>query len=139
MIQRSLSTTRRHCIVTSLTALSKASGRGDVVRLANDCNTADEAEFLINALAILANRQSKGAMDCTALKVIGRLPAAVTANGELVVPAPVDYVTWTEEVAGFAHRDDLGTAPKVLVHTGKLSAVAATGLTEAGWKTIAIE
>jgi hypothetical protein len=43
-------------------------------------------------------------------------------------------VTWTEQVAGFGKRDDLGTAPKVLIHTGRLSPATSAGLTAAGWK-----
>ncbi|MFU8892187.1 MAG: hypothetical protein ACNA8L_01025 [Luteolibacter sp.] len=45
-------------------------------------------------------------------------------------------MTWTEEVAHFAGRDDLGTAPKVLLHTGKLFQAAASGFTHAGWKHV---
>jgi hypothetical protein len=70
--------------------------------------------------------------------VLGRLPGATTATGELQVPAPVDHVTWTEDVAGFAKRDDLGSEPKVLIHTGKLSPAAAAGITAAGWKAVAV-
>jgi hypothetical protein len=139
MIQANLSTTRRHRIVTALNQLPKASGRGLVVRLANGCTTVAQADFMIHALDILVARQNAGAADYTSLHVIGRLPAAMTANGELQVPAPVDYVTWTETVAGFAQRDDLGTAPKVLVHTGRLSDAAAAGLKTAGWQTVAID
>jgi hypothetical protein len=50
------------------------------------------------------------------------------------VPAPVDHVTWTEAVAGFASRDDLGTQPKTLLHTGTFSKIASSGFTGAGWK-----
>jgi len=57
-------------------------------------------------------------------------------TGELHVPAPVDHVTWTQEVAHFATRDDLGTAPKVLLHTGKLSDTAASKLSAKGWKCL---
>ena len=53
------------------------------------------------------------------------------AAGKLVATS----ITWTEGVAGFAARNDLGTSPKVLLHTGSLSAAAATGIAAAGWKT----
>lgn len=133
-IHRALSTTRRHRIVTYLETLPKARGRGYMVRLANACETPEQADFLIDALSILAAEQRSGAADYTALKVLGRLPGATTADGELQVPAPVDHVTWTEEVAGFSSRDDLGTATKVLLHTGRFSSAASTGVTAAGWK-----
>ena len=137
-IQPALSTTRRHRIVLALQAMPKARGRGEIVRLANACTTPEEEDFLIGALAILAERQTTGAADYIALKVLGRLPGATSASGELHVPAPVDHVTWTEGVAGFARRDDLGAAPKVLLHTGTLSPTASAGLTAAGWKTVAV-
>lgn len=62
-IQRALSTTRRHRIVTYLEALPKAQGRGHIVRLANACSSPEQAEFLISALAILAERQRSGAAE----------------------------------------------------------------------------
>ena len=133
-----LSTTRRHLIVLALEALPKARGRGRIIQQANACATPGEVDFLTAALSILAERQRTGAAEYTALEVLGRLPGATNAKGELEVPAPVDHVTWTEQVAGFATRDDLGTAPKVLVHTGRLSPAANAGLLAAGWKLIAV-
>jgi hypothetical protein len=138
-IHRALSTTRRHRIVTLLEALPKAKGRGLMVQLANSCDTAEQADFFIGALAILAGRQRSGAADYASLQVLGRLPGAITGGGELHVPAPVDHVTWTEEVAGFARRDDLGSQPKVLLHTGRLSPAASAGMLAAGWKTVGID
>jgi hypothetical protein len=137
-IHPALSTTRRHRITSYLGALPNARGRGHMVRLANSCDSPEQAEFLIGALAILAERQRGAAADYTALQVLGRLPGAITAGGELHVPAPVDHVTWTDQVAGFAQRDDLGTAPKVLIHTGRMSPAASAGLLAAGWKSVGV-
>lgn len=135
-IQSNLSTTRRHRIVKSLEAMPAAAGRGRIILLANSCATPEQAEFLVAALGILETRQRSGAADYKDLYVLGRLPGAITATGNLEVPAPVDHVTWTEQVAGFARRDDLGPAPKVLIHTGKLSPATTAGLTAAGWKIV---
>ncbi|MDP3851459.1 MAG: hypothetical protein Q8Q59_13200 [Luteolibacter sp.] len=137
-LSRILSTTRRHRIVTSLADLSHARGRGDIVQLASSCSTAGQADFLIGALAILVERQRGGAADYVALSVLGRLPGATTAAGALEVPAPVDHVTWTGQVADFAKRDDLGTAPKMLVHTGTLSPATTAGFAAAGWQTLGV-
>ena len=131
----SLSVTRRHLIVTSLEAMPKTQGRGYVIRLANACDNPEEADFLVSALGLLVARQSSGAVQYVSLKIAGRLPMAITATGSLEIPAPVDYVTWTEEVAAFAGRNDLGATPKTLVHTGLLSPAAARGLAKAGWQT----
>jgi len=137
-LSRALSITRRHRLVTFLEAMPKTAGRGLMIRLANSCDDSDQADFLISAVAILAERQRSGAVEYASIKVVGRLPGAVTKAGDLEVPAPVDYVTWTEQVAYFAHRDDLGNSPKVLVHTGVFSQVAAAALSESGWKSAAI-
>ena len=133
-----LSTTRRHQIVVALQALPTTRGRGFVIRLANACETVEQADFLVAAVGILARQQKAGAADYASIEVIGRLPGAMTAAGELHVPAPVDYVTWTEQVAGFAQRDDLGQAPRVLVHTGQITPPAADGFKATGWKMLAL-
>lgn len=137
-IHRALSTTRRHRMVRALEAMPKATGRGTMVQLANACGSPEQADVLVGAFSILAERQRSGAADYRKLQVLGRLPGATTASGDLEVPAPVDYVTWTDEVATFAQRDDLGTAPKVLVHTGNLSSAALAGITAAGWKPVKV-
>ncbi len=133
-----LSTTRRHRIVLALETLADAKGRGLIIRQVNALETPEQADFLIAALSILAERQRSGDASYGSLKVLGRLPGAISSNGELHVPAPVDHVTWAEEVAHFAGRDDLGTTPKVLLHTGRLSQAATHGLTAAGWKIAAV-
>jgi hypothetical protein len=137
-IHRALSTTRRHRIATLLANLPNAMGRASIVGLANACETSEQADFLIGALAILAEQQRSGAANYTSVSVLGRLPAATTASGEVQVPAPVDHVTWTEDVAGFAKREDLVAASRTLVHTGTLSPAAAAGIAAAGWKTVAV-
>jgi hypothetical protein len=137
-IQPNLSTTRRHRIVKSLEALPAAAGRGRIILLANSCENPGQADFLIAALEMLAQRQRTAAANYKQLHVFGRLPGATTATGMLEVPAPVDHVTWTEQVAAFASRDDLGTAPKSLIHTGRLSPAATAGFAAAGWQTVAV-
>ena len=133
-LNRALSITRRHLIVTSLEALPKATGRGSLIQQANACKSPEEADFLIAALAILEDRQRMGVTDYVSLEVLGRLPGGMNSKGQLEVPAPVDHVTWTPEVAGFASRADLVSKSKLLVHTGRLSPAASAGFLAAGWK-----
>ncbi len=137
-IQPNLSTTRRHRIVKALEAMPNAAQRGRIIQLANSCETSDQADFLVAALAMLAERQISGAANYTELHLHGRLPGASAADGVVEIPAPVDYVTWTEQVAGFANREDLGTGPKRLIHTGHLSDTATNGFTAAGWQILPV-
>lgn len=134
----SLSTTRRHRLVTMLSGMTTVAGRGWMIRLANQCETGGQADFLIEAMSLLAGRHTSPGGELKSLKIIGRLPGAVDAGGGLIVPAPVDHVTWTPEVAAFANRDDLGTTPKTLLHTGGLSARTSQGLASAGWKILPV-
>ncbi|MBK1880913.1 hypothetical protein JIN85_00720 [Luteolibacter pohnpeiensis] len=138
-LSQALSTTRRHRIVNCLKAMPKTAGRGSMIVLANSCQTQEEADFLVEAVSILASRQLSAAADYSQLHVLGRLPGGVSSQGNLEVPAPVDYVTWTAQVAAFANRDDLGISQKVLIHTGILTESAASGFASAGWKTIQVE
>ena len=136
--QPNLSTTRRHQIVKALEALPGAAGRGRIILLANSCETTGHADFLVAALQMLARRQLAGTADYKELHVFGRLPGATSAAGSLEVPAPVDHVSWTEQVAALASRDDLGAQPKVLVHTGRFTDTATAGFTASGWRLEAV-
>ena len=57
----------------------------------------------------------------------------VTPAGHLVVPAPVDYVSWTERIGSFAARSDLRTARRTIWLTGRMSGAAHSGFTRLGW------
>jgi len=78
------------------------------------------------------------------LIVLGGGPAGTSAAGASgYLGNSVALVEKADRLGGAGintgtRRDDLGPAPKVLVHTGRLSAASAAGLTAAGWKTISV-
>ena len=55
-------------------------------------------------------------------------------GGAIVVPAPVDYVSWTERVARFANRGDLKAPQRTILLTGKMSPRARQEFEALGWK-----
>jgi hypothetical protein len=59
--------------------------------------------------------------------------AARTRREAVVVPAPVDYVAWTQRVAEFARRADLKASQRSMWLTGQLSSRARHEFTTAGW------
>ena len=59
---------------------------------------------------------------------------ARTRRGAVVVPAPVDYVAWTQRVAEFARRSDLKASERSVWLTGQMSSRARRELTTAGWR-----
>jgi hypothetical protein len=60
--------------------------------------------------------------------VVGR-----DAKGAVVVPAPVDYVAWTQRVGEFARRSDLKAQQRGVWLTGELSPRARREFEAAGW------
>ena len=87
-------------LVTDLERLGPVSGRPEVLTLAATATKEEEARFLAAAVQMLAHLNVTGE---PIRRVMGRETViGVTRDGMLVVPAPVDYVSWTEKVGGFA-------------------------------------
>ena len=132
-----LSITLRRSIIRSLQALGEVPGRAAIIGVAADCESRRQVEFLEQALALLVRHQAAGKPACTALEVVGRLPGAVDAAGLLQIPAPVDYLSWTQGVADFAHRDDLLGRKPLLLLAGDASQRTRAELTTLGWTVAA--
>ena len=128
-----LSITLRRSIIRSLQVLSEVKNRAAVIEVAANCEERRQAEFLDQALMLLARRQQSGKCAYSALEIIGRLPCAVDAAGVLEVAAPVDFLSWTPDVSEFAHRDDLVGRKPVLLLSGGLSELTRTELGALGW------
>jgi hypothetical protein len=118
-------------LVSALDRLSGVNGRPAVVALAATTTTEDQARFLANAVEMLAAQQQTGAP----LTQVGASGTVIgwTSGGAPLVPAAVDYVAWTERVAGFAGRPDLqGTAGSLWI-TGRISPEAQRQFAALGW------
>ncbi len=114
-----LSITLRVSIIRSLKALGNLRGSAAVAEVAANCETRRQVEFLNQALILLARQQQSGKSRYSSLEVVGRLPGAIDETGVLQISAPVDYVSWTPEVAEFARREDLiGRKPTLLLGGG---------------------
>jgi len=124
----------RHSILKTLSKLPAGAGRVDVVESAASLEKQRGADFFNAALSQLAARH--GLKPYVEVKLLGRLPGGLTSDGYLEIAAPVDYVSWTQEVAEFAHRDDLTGARKRLLITGKMSKAAASGFAAKNWQVV---
>lgn len=120
-------------IVESLAALPDAKGRAAIVALASTVASEGEARFMVNATG-MAQQAGSDRDPVVAAEVDGRILVVRTRNGRVAVPAPVDYVVWTQPVRTFAERTARkgGGARQVLV-TGLASVRARDGLGAAGW------
>lgn len=109
-----------------------AKSRAAVVALASTVASEGEARFMLNAVA-MARGISTERDPVVALDLAGRILVVRTRDGRIEVPAPVDYVVWTEPVRAFAERKNLkGSQRKILV-TGLASARARESLQATGW------
>jgi hypothetical protein len=123
--------TIRLALVDSLVALGPGPGRSEVVDWALTAQSETQARFMAGSIAILARHHH--ATPLTRLRVAGTV-LGETADGALVVPAAVDYVSWTERVANFAGRPDIaGANARRLSLAGKVSPRTRQELTARKW------
>ena len=129
--QPSFTHTVRLALVDSLMALGPGPGRPDVIAWALTAASETQARFMAGSVAILARHHQ--AMPIARIRVAGTV-LGETADGAVVVPAAVDYVSWTERVAGFADRPDIaGAKARRLWLAGKVSPRTRQELTARQW------
>ena len=118
--------------VEHLAQIPAAKGRAAVVALASTVASEGEARFMLNAVS-MARQTSTERDPVVALDLAGRIMVVRTRGGRIDVPAPVDYVVWTEPVRAFAERKDFKAARRNILVTGIASARAREGLQATGW------
>ncbi len=127
--------TLQTALVTALERFAGASGRESVVRNAIGVQGEVRARALIYGLRTLAAYQAAG-HSLTTVTANGVLAVGVTARGERVVAADLDYVWWSEQTAAFAKRG-MEARRKIALVTGLVTPEARQGLERAGWHVVA--
>jgi hypothetical protein len=108
-------------------------GRDTIVIFAAAARTQDETRFVAGAVNMLA-RYHEAVAPIAQVSAPGPILGR-TASGTLVVPMPVDYISWTERVAGFPKRSDIRAASEhVGFVSGRLSPLASKEFTKRDWK-----
>jgi hypothetical protein len=107
-------------VVENLSRLANAKGREDVIWQMGTVVTESQARFIATSVRMLAEYHEKK-RPITAIAAPGAVMGR-DQNGMLILPAPVDYISWTERVAYFAQSPKLLAAPKrTLWVTGGMS------------------
>jgi hypothetical protein len=117
--------------VEDLTRVSGVPGLTGIVALASTAESEDQARFLAGCLDMLANyHQSQTPLVSIIARgtVIGRDRAGV-----VVVPAEVDYVSWTKRASYFANRPDLVSPKRGAWLSGQMSPLAKKNFQALGW------
>ena len=118
-------------VVENLSRLAEVPGRGDVVVLMSSVMMESQARFLATSVRMLAAYHEKQ-KPITAVAAPGPLVGR-DQEGALILPAPVDYVSWTERVAQFAQSSTLAAPQRSIWLTGKISPRASKEMTKLGW------
>jgi hypothetical protein len=119
-------------IVENLARLTDVRGRSQVVILAGTAATESQSRFLATSLRMLAEYHEKK-KPLTAVAAPGPLVGRDRDN-TLVLPAPVDYLSWTERVASFATSPAFLAMPqRTLWLAGLMSPRAKQGFAANGW------
>ena len=122
--------TLRTDLVDALVQLKPGAGCNDLVELAAATRDEVEARFLVRALVLIG--QQSGVAN-GALFGCGAALAYRTSDGRLLLPLPLDYLTWNADMAAFFDRPDLRSRDKIVLIGGDASLLAQRELTARGW------
>ena len=118
--------------VKDLEALGDIPGRRAAAVDLGNMMTEYQARFIVTSLHMLA-QWSQQRSHITRIQAPGVL-VAHDRNGATILPAPVDYLSWTQRIAGFATDPELMTLRhRVLWITGKMTPLARQQLAASGW------
>ncbi|MEO7323204.1 MAG: hypothetical protein ABIW82_00075 [Dokdonella sp.] len=129
------SPTLQTSLADALDILKPATGGDALLELGMTTNSELEARFLVNALRMTAaylGTRAKGG----ALLSIGAGLAYASSDGELILPLPVDRLSWTAEVRDFVDRKEFHVRNKTALIGGEASLPARRGLGERGWSIV---
>jgi hypothetical protein len=125
--------TQQTGFVTALATLTGVTGADKAVELAaRKARSEDDARFFRRSAEILAQYQ-KQAGPIASLEARNSLFVAQSKSGAFVVPAAVDYLTWTEAVDRFSAEPVAGAKTREVWLSGQVSPKAAAELKSRGW------
>jgi len=119
--------------VEAMKALGVSTGSSAFAALAAGSQNESEARFFVAQLR-LAGRYAKEGDAIVAMESTGKIGAFRSKSGKLLIPAPVDYLSWTEGVKTFVEGKKGGAGERVVWISGSASPLAAAQLRENGWQ-----
>lgn len=118
-------------LVDGLQRLEGVSGRDVLVVFAATAESEDEANFVASAVNMLA-RYHETVARLTRLSAPGPI-LGHTALGTVVMPNPVDLISWVEPIGRTVSLPEFQGSDKVTVVSGQVSPLAQTNLRARGW------
>jgi len=111
--------------------LKDVPGRDQVIEFAAVPETQDEVKFVVGSVNMLA-RYHEAVARIAKVSAPGPIKGE-TASGALVLPAPVDYISWTDTLGRIVPMQDFQAPEKILFLSGRASPLARRNLTSRGW------
>jgi hypothetical protein len=138
---RSFDPTRQTAVVDALIELAPADGCFGLLELAAAVDTESDVRFLADALLLLAAHGERGGevrlVGSTPVLALpaahGNIASASVRRDRLVLPLPVDVLTWTAETAAFFDEPAFRVVDKTVLLGGRATTQALRGLTRRGW------
>jgi hypothetical protein len=124
------SDTLRTALAQSVENLQPRDGCNELVDLAATTHGDVEARYLVDALKMLEREpDARGGT----LLAAGAAIAWRTPSGRLLLPLPVDYLSWNAQLAQFFDQPAFAIADKLALIAGDASAATQRQLTQRGW------
>ncbi len=124
--------TLRTQLIDSLLKLKLDSGCNELLELAAATRGEVEARFLVDALALIERHAA--AARGGKLLIAGAALAYLEPGGRLLLPLPVDYLSWTTDIDDFFNRHEFVRSEKTVLIGGDVSPLALHKLGERGWQ-----
>lgn len=120
----------RTSMADALDSLQPQSGCNELVELATTTHDEIEARFIVNALKQIETQANVrgGSLSIVGAAIVWRMP-----SGKLILPLPVDYLSWNRNLAKFFNQPELRNANKTVLIGGNASMLAQQQLTQRGW------
>ena len=126
--------TLRTQIVNSLLKLKPVRGCNELLELSATTRGEVEARYLVDALSLILRRAPDAAGG--KLIVAGASIVYLTPGNKLLLPLPVDYLSWSHDIDDFFGRPEFKRAEKTIFIGGEASMLAQRSLTERGWSLV---
>ncbi len=119
-------------LVGALKEMDGVSGRADIMPLVLTVGSVQQARFVVQTLRMLA-QYHKTVKPLSQLEVVGTI-IADAKDGELVVVAPVDYLSWNPTLARFYRNEGLEAEHFSVYLAGDITPLARREMEQQGWQ-----
>ena len=125
--------TLRTALVDALEKLKPQSGCNELIELGATTRGEVEARYLVDALKLIERQPDNSG---GSLVVAGAAIVWHTSSGKLLLPLPVDYLSWNRDIDSFFDQHAFASVDKTVLIGGEASMLVQRQLTQRGWSLV---